>query len=186
MSNYTGGKQYLDKVLSINLTQKGNALADLGNYTGGKQYLDKVLSINPNDELALAGKRIAIEDKLAIHSIPICCGPHNESATTFPSSGTVSLDYINSYIILKKGQLFNVTISGNGSIGDDWNATFNKNILQLISQKFKSYSTNIGAGGTFMFTFKTIQSGNTTIIKFYNDFRGEFVKDEKIIIAEIL
>lgn len=101
----------------------------------------------------------------------------------------------NSNITLKKDQVLNVTITGNPGVGDNWNATFDKNILQLISSdiKFSSENPPPGSDGTFVFIFKALKNDITTI-KFYNNFRGQspfnqgFLprSPEKILIVQIV
>ena len=85
---------------------------------------------------------------------------------------------------LTRGQNFTIYIESNPSVGDNWNVSFDSNRTPLLSQNFKSTSTEQppppGSGGMLYFTFQGENVGNS-ILNFQNNFRGHFIKDIKLI-----
>ncbi|HEY7108627.1 MAG TPA: protease inhibitor I42 family protein [Nitrososphaeraceae archaeon] len=85
---------------------------------------------------------------------------------------------------LTKGQNFTIYIESNPSVGDNWNVSFNSNSTSLLSQNFNSTSTEQppppGSGGIEYFTFQGKNGGNS-LLNFQNNYRGQFIKDTKLI-----
>jgi inhibitor of cysteine peptidase len=70
-------------------------------------------------------------------------------------------------VALHVGDEVSITLSGNPSTGYTWKiASVNRDILKLVGRKFvpsKHKPGIVGAGGTFVFRFRALKKGHTTL-----------------------
>ena len=67
-------------------------------------------------------------------------------------------------VALAKGETLAVELAGNPTTGYEWTiAQLDAAFLRLVDSSYSADSSAIGSGGTFVFRFEALQSGNTTL-----------------------
>lgn len=76
---------------------------------------------------------------------------------------------------VKAGDTFNITLKGNPTTGYTWHVKIkNSAVITQVSEKSVADSALIGAGSTFTWEFKALETGNTKItFQYYRDWEGE-------------
>lgn len=103
-------------------------------------------------------------------SAPASGTPSQPTQPTVPSTSTTNLEFLDpsKLISVPAGVSFVITVSSNPTTGYSWEATYNKDLLELTKKYSPASSGIVGAGGVEHFEFKALKAGETDITMNYS------------------
>ena len=82
-----------------------------------------------------------------------------------------------------------ITLESNPTTGYSWQASYDESVLELVEESYElgEYAKQglVGAGGTELFRFKALKSGETEITMVYKRSWETDVLDQKVFTIEV-
>jgi len=99
--------------------------------------------------------------------------------------GNVMQDYTSGLQAAEVGEIFTISLESNPTTGYSWQAEFDAEFLELVSEDFSSNSTLLGAGGVQKFEFRALKQGQLQVTMLYKRPWEDEPIDTKVIDVKI-
>jgi len=100
--------------------------------------------------------------------------------------GNVMQDDTSGPTVAEVGETFTISLESNPTTGYSWQAEFDAESLELVSEDFSSDSTLLGAGGVQKFEFRALKQGQFQVTMIYKrPWENESI-DTKVIDVKIV